>query len=74
MTQAEDLKQAIERVAPELLAVEGVDGIYEGTLEGRPCIRVAVRGEPGDLARRLPRTVSGYPLVLVPSGPVRPQG
>lgn len=60
---------------PELMAVPGVVGTYQGALaDGRPCIRVMVVKLTPELRRRLPRTLEGWPVELEESGEIHALG
>lgn len=54
-----------------LMGLPGVVGIGEGRCGGVPCIRVIVTEISTELTRRLPRTISGYPLEVDESGPIQ---
>ena len=67
------IDRVIEERAAELLAIEGVVGVFEGTLaDGGACIHLAVAARSPALEKRLPRQIDGYPVVIVETGPIRP--
>jgi hypothetical protein len=67
------IARVIEDHAATLLAIDGVAGVYEGTLpDGRVCIHVAVAARSPDLARQLPAEIDGYPVSIVETGPIGP--
>jgi hypothetical protein len=60
---------------PELMAVPGVVGTYQGALpDGRPCIVVMVVKRTPGLDARLPRTLEGWPVGIDESGEIRAMG
>lgn len=61
--------------APDLLAVDGVEGLYGSTSEsGEPCIKIAVREYTESLKKRIPKQLGGYPVVIVETGRIAPMG
>jgi hypothetical protein len=72
---AHDLDTVIEANAADLLAIEGVEGLYGSvTGSGDPCIKLTVVRDTPELRKILPETVGGYPVVIVETGPIRPMG
>ena len=58
----------------ELMAIPGVAGVYVGLMSDAKtlCLKIMLtRKDPG-LARRLPRTLEGYPVVPEVTGEIRP--
>lgn len=57
-----------------LMAIEGVVGVAVGLLEdGKTlCIKVLVVRETPELARRIPSSLEGYPVVVEETGVIRP--
>ncbi len=67
------IARVIEDHAAALLAIEGVVGVYEGTLpDGRACIHLAVAIRSPELEKRLPAEIDGYPVSIVETGPIGP--
>lgn len=65
--------EVIGERALELLAIDGVVGVYGGTLaDGRACIHLAVAVRSAELEERLPREIDGYPVSIVETGPIGP--
>ena len=57
-----------------LLALDGVEAIYDARDEsGRPCRRILVRSLR-DLPESLPSTLDGYPVEVRESGTLGPRG
>ncbi len=67
------IADAIARHAPELMAIPGVVGVYEGeTARRTPCIRILVVKRTRELEKRLPRVLEGWPVEIEVSGVIRP--
>ncbi len=67
--------QVIADHAPTLMALPGVQAVYEAALpDGNPVIRVIVLTGEDATARRIPGTIEGYPVEVERSGPIRPLG
>jgi hypothetical protein len=60
----------------ELLTIPGVVGVYVGTLEDRrtPCLRVMLARKTAESARKVPRSIEGYPVIMEVTGEIRPLG
>lgn len=56
-----------------LMALPGVVGVAQGESAGKPAIRVLVVRRTPDLDARLPRSLDGFPVVVVESGELRAQ-
>jgi len=57
---------------PELMALPGVVGTYEGARpDGAPAIVVMLARHDAALERRIPRTLEGWPVVLEVSDEIR---
>lgn len=63
-------REVIAENAPRILAIPGVTGMMEGTLDGKECIRILVDEETDELRESLPKTLGGYPVVLYESGEI----
>jgi hypothetical protein len=57
----------------ELLAIDGVVGVYVGTLEDRhtPCLKVMLGKDTPELRRAIPAAIEGYPVVIEVTGEIR---
>jgi len=55
----------------EWLAIPGVVGTAIGRQRGKPCIRVLVAHKSKEIARRIPRHVDGYPVLIEETGEFR---
>jgi hypothetical protein len=60
----------------ELLALNGVVGVYVGLLDDAktPCLKVMVVAKTAELERAIPKTLEGFPVIIEVSGEVRPLG
>jgi hypothetical protein len=57
---------------PELMALPGVVGTYQGARpNGTPAIVVMLAGPDAGLERRIPRVLEGWPVVLEVTGEIR---
>jgi hypothetical protein len=69
VSEEKRVEQVKERFSDHLLAQPGVWGVgVEQTEDGTLCLAVHVEG-PTQNYRRLPHTIEGVPVVIVPSGP-----
>jgi hypothetical protein len=55
-----------------LLSLPGVVGTGIGECDGKPCIKVLVDRKTEELARTIPKTLGGFPVVTVETGKIRP--
>jgi hypothetical protein len=69
---ARPLAEVLAAHTPELMALPGVAGTYQGAApDGSPVIVILlVRHDPA-LERRLPRSLEGWPVRLEVSGEIR---
>jgi hypothetical protein len=65
------IEQVIQRRAPEVMRIEGVQGLGQGICDGRPCIRVYILSEA--VAARLPASLDGYVVDPLVTGVIRPR-
>jgi hypothetical protein len=65
------IQQVLERHTDSLLEVPAVVGVAQGESGGRPVIQVLVAHRTPELEARLPRTLDGYPVVIVETGEIR---
>jgi hypothetical protein len=58
----------------ELLAIPGAVGVYIGTLDDRRtfCLKVMLARKTSESARKIPRAIEGYPVVVEVTGEIRP--
>ncbi|HEY6206482.1 MAG TPA: hypothetical protein VIW21_09990 [Chthoniobacterales bacterium] len=57
----------------QLLAIDGVVGVYVGTLEDRhtPCLKVMLAKDTPELRRAIPAAIEGHPVVIEVTGEIR---
>jgi hypothetical protein len=60
----------------ELLAINGVVGVYVGLLDDgkMPCLKVMVVAKTTELEKAIPKTLEGYPVIIEVTGEIRPLG
>ena len=58
----------IRRHADRLLAVPGVVGLAEGTMDDRPCVLVLVISRTTEIAAGIPQLLEGLPTRIVETG------
>ena len=60
----------------KLLAIPDVVGVYVGTLQDRRtlCLKVMLARKTEESARKIPRSMEGYPVVIEISGEIRALG
>lgn len=54
-----------------LMALPGVVGAGIGECDGKPCIKVLVARNTEELAKTIPKTLEGFPVVTVETGKIR---
>lgn len=72
---AQSIEKVLETHTPELMAIPGVVGVYQGELEdGRACITVMVIESTPALESKIPKSLGGYPVVIEAGGEIKPLG
>lgn len=66
------LSLAIDRLSAEYLGKFGVVAIGDKYQNGHWILEVLATGDPGALAWALPTEYMGYPVMVSPSGDIRP--
>jgi hypothetical protein len=75
MMAAEDAGRTVDRHAPSLMEIPGVEAVAEGkTGDGAPCIRIFVSVDPRSLEGRLPAEIDGFPVHIERAGPFKGYG
>jgi hypothetical protein len=71
-----DINAVLHAHDRELLAINGVVGVYVGLLDDgkTPCLKVMVVAKTAELERAIPKLLEGYPVVLEVTGEIRPLG
>jgi hypothetical protein len=66
------IEQVLAQHTPGFMAIPGVVGTAQGALEsGEPCIQVLVASRTSEIERRIPRSLEGWPVVIVVTGEIR---
>ena len=66
---AADIEAVLERRTPELMRIEGVQGVGQALCDGAPCIRVYVVDARAQA--RVPARLDGFPVSTVITGVIR---
>ena|GEM_PF-478605 len=67
-----DIKTVMEAHSERLMAIPGVVGVAIGeTSAGVPCIQVLVVEKTRELARRIPQSLEGHPVVTRETGEIK---
>jgi hypothetical protein len=69
-----DINAVLADHAQELMAIDGVAGVYVGLLNDQktPCLKVMLKRKDPALKQRIPRKLEGYPVVTEVTGEIRP--
>ena len=62
------IEDAQARVTRKVIDLEGVTGTALGLCDGKPCIKVYVENDSSSIVSRLPRSESGFPVVVEVTG------
>ena len=73
-TPQRDINAVLAAHDQQLLATPGVVGVYVGLLrDGKtPCLKVMLATADAKLARSIPSSLEGYPVVTEVTGEIRP--
>ena len=67
------ISDVLARYAPDLMAIPGVVGVYEGEDDDQlSCVRVMVLNGSEELGKKLPRTLEGFSVVMEVTGEIKP--
>ena len=68
-----DINAVLAAHEKQLLAIPEVVGVYVGVLQdGRtPCLKVMLARKRPESARKIPRSIEGYPVVVEVTGEIR---
>ncbi len=66
------IAEVLKDQADWFLSLPGVVGTGIGECDGKPCIKVLVERNTEELARTIPKTLGGFPVVTVETGKIRP--
>ncbi len=56
---------------PRILSLDGVVGVGRGRCRGRPCLKVMVLRDTPELAERIGRSIEGFEVEIIETGPIR---
>lgn len=66
-----DIQKVMDSHTPNLMAIEGVVGVYIGETEkGEPCIKVMVAEDTTAIRDQIPAALEGIPVIVVVSGEI----
>ena len=68
----ESIAEVLKHRTDWLLSLPGVVGTGIGECDGKPCIKVLADRNTEELARTIPKTLGGFPVVTVETGRIRP--
>jgi hypothetical protein len=69
-----DINAVLRAHDKELLAIDGVVGVYVGLLDDgkTPCLKVMLAEKSPEAERAIPKSIEGFPVVLEVTGEIRP--
>ncbi len=68
-----DINTVKEAHVQELMAIQGVVGVYVGELNDHsPCIGVMVVKKTDELEQKIPNVLEGYPVKIDETGEIKP--
>jgi len=67
------INDVIQTHAEELLEIPGVVGVAQGAREGESVVQILVERRTPELMAKLPRSLGGYPVLVVQAGELRSQ-
>ena len=68
---AKTMNEIQEEHQAQLMAIPGVIGMAQGLSEGKPCFRVYVNKLTAELSEKIPKTIEGYPVTVIQTGPIK---
>ena len=71
-SDAMTFEKALEQATQEWMSMEGVVGVGETVLMGKPGIMV-LTSSTKDKLTKIPETYHGFPVVITPTGPIDAQ-
>lgn len=67
------IDQVFKENQEKLLAIQGVQGFYQGMLEnGEDCIVIMIDKLTDEIQSKLPDSLEGYPVVIEAGGEIKP--
>ena len=70
MMSKSTIKDTIKKHAGELMNIQGIVGVAEGRLQGRPCILVFVQKKTKELRSKVPKSLEGFSIRIKQSGDI----
>ena len=68
-----EIADVIKKHSNEIMKIDGVVGLYEGTTEeGNPCIKVMIKEDSPVIKEKIPGELEGYPVITEVTGEIRP--
>lgn len=69
-----DINDVLRAHSERIMAIAGVAGLYVGVLDDEvtPCIKIMVVEKTAALEKVLPKSLDGYPVVIVETGEIKP--
>ena len=65
------IEEVLKDHTQELMSLPGVVGTGQSLCDGQPCIKVYVVNKTPELAKQIPKTLEGYPVVIEETGEIR---
>jgi hypothetical protein len=74
MGQPRDINHVLRAHDQELLAINGVVGVYVGLRDDgkTPCLKVMVVAKSSEIEKAVPKTIEGFPVIVEVTGEIRP--
>lgn len=63
-----ELRKVLEKHRDKLMETDGVIGIGEGVLKGKPCLKVFVTRKSPQISRNIPAVIDGYKVSIEETG------
>jgi len=64
------LATVLQQHTDQLMAIPGVAGLVQGTWEDQLCLNIFIEDHVPQLVAALPDSLEGYPVVIIPVGPL----
>jgi hypothetical protein len=74
MAQTRDINDVLRAHDQELLAINGVVGVYVGLLDDgkTQCLKVMVAAKSAEIERSIPKNIEGFPVSVEVTGEIKP--
>ena len=69
-----DINAVLRAHDQELLAIQGVVGVYVGVLDDgkTPCLKVMIVAKSAEIEKAVPKMIEGFPVIIEVTGEIRP--